>query len=1200
MSDYYRNQDQPNDPFQPSRRRAGEDAPSWDMPQEPADGGMPVWQQPGMMDDFLSEEPAPFGAEMQQSGVPLFGDALDFRTQGDDAPTRIAKPFAQQMVNKRTTVGREPGAFERPAAQPASQQEDAAAAPRRAARTEAPVQPPKPELPAAEEAPAAPRRRRSRVAERAQETPVQAVPPAEQPEFDPFEAGDSEAPRPERRAAVPGGRYTGARTAMPGSGARPPRPADAPRAQAPASDEPAGMQQERRPAPPARRPMPPQGQRPAQPARRPAPPQGQRPAPQGQPPMGQRKAPAEMDPNMRPRRQAVPGQQAPRPADEVFRRPAASVDRPRYEFEDVAEPVDEEPARRRGGVLLPIVIALVVVGALLAGICLPDWENMGGIGGSIAPVKATLVGAFTSVKNMIVPEEDPIKSFSATASDSAAPTQVVFAVQTSKSVTGLRIVDDLGNTVYTGSRSDDAQTSSEVIANSNALLWKPTCTIEQEYSGGFMAYAVKQNGEESEGFAASAPVSIAAPRIMGDPMQNFMCDTTLSGVPARITFGLTTSAAVTAVRVVDGYNTPVASMYLSDPQSADANVIENGDQRIWTLAVEVESAYSGAYEAQYQLDGELNFTPSGMSVDVQLGAEPEPTAEPEQTEPVATAAPTPSPTPVPTPTPPPTPTPSPTPVPTTSPLPALTAEAAAVALPEEVELKVTLYNGTKTMKEFTRERAVNMLNAFTTTVGGSDYAGWRQAGVLTFRSGPLRQNAAYGSVDVQSAKLSEVWSQPIGSMKTNESTVYGVAAPGQPVIVKWPTELRQRMGIKDEMKEVTALKEVIVAGQDGNVHFYNLLTGEATRDPIELGAPSHGGLSVATNGTPVLGVGQYNSRLAKGTVKNGYHILDLVNNKKLKLIAGDGKDKSSNYSGFTGSALFDSATGTMIVGGQNGVLYTAEFGSIKDTYNYQSNEISLSDTRQGYKTQADGQKKTNTNINASVAMYNNYAYYGDIGGILQCVDLNTLTPVWVVDTGDSIEATPALDVEDGSVVSLYTANTIVNGGKKGVCTIRRLNALTGAQDWAYEVPDLAFVNKRDIGVFASPVVGQGAIRELVIFTATNDEAGAKVIALNKADGTVAWETALESPTLSSPVAVYNEDGDAWLIQAESNGKIHLMDATDGSVLDTLSLAPVASAEDDEAAESTLTIEGSPAVYGNLLVIGTTGKDAGGVYCIKIE
>ena len=106
-----------------------------------------------------------------------------------------------------------------------------------------------------------------------------------------------------------------------------------------------------------------------------------------------------------------------------------------------------------------------MVGALLAGICLPDWEGMGGgIGSAIAPVKSTLVGAFTSVKNMIVPEEDPIKSFSAAAADSAAPTQVIFAVQTAKSVMGLRIVDDLGNTVYDGNYSTDKEASGEVIS----------------------------------------------------------------------------------------------------------------------------------------------------------------------------------------------------------------------------------------------------------------------------------------------------------------------------------------------------------------------------------------------------------------------------------------------------------------------------------------------------------------------------------------------------------------------------------------------------------------------------------------------------------------------------------------------------------------------------------------------------------------
>ena len=32
----------------------------------------------------------------------------------------------------------------------------------------------------------------------------------------------------------------------------------------------------------------------------------------------------------------------------------------------------------------------------------------------------------------------------------------------------------------------------------------------------------------------------------------------------------------------------------------------------------------------------------------------------------------------------------------------------------------------------------------------------------------------------------------------------------------------------------------------------------------------------------------------------------------------------------------------------------------------------------------------------------------------------------------------------------------------------------------------------------------------------------------------------------------------------------------------------------------LALDASPAVYGNLLVVGTTGSKAGGVYCIKID
>ncbi|MBQ8150104.1 MAG: hypothetical protein IJ041_06265 [Clostridia bacterium] len=50
---------------------------------------------------------------------------------------------------------------------------------------------------------------------------------------------------------------------------------------------------------------------------------------------------------------------------------------------------------------------------------------------------------------------------------------------------------------------------------------------------------------------------------------------------------------------------------------------------------------------------------------------------------------------------------------------------------------------------------------------------------------------------------------------------------------------------------------------------------------------------------------------------------------------------------------------------------------------------------------------------------------------------------------------------------------------------------------------------------------------------------------------MAWQTALPASAVSSPVAVYNEAGDAWIIQAEIDGKINMLDAKTGAVLSTV-------------------------------------------------
>jgi FOG: WD40-like repeat len=187
--------------------------------------------------------------------------------------------------------------------------------------------------------------------------------------------------------------------------------------------------------------------------------------------------------------------------------------------------------------------------------------------------------------------------------------------------------------------------------------------------------------------------------------------------------------------------------------------------------------------------------------------------------------------------------------------------------------------------------------------------------------------------------------------------------------------------------------------------------------------------------------------------------------------------------------------------------------------------------------------------------------------------------------GDNTDATIALDMESSNTVALYTANTLLRQGKKGVCTVRRLNALTGEEDWKVEI-NCIFNDKISAGAMASPIVGQKSIGNLVIFTLAKTEEGGAVIAFDKTTGSIVWQQNMTNYSHSSPVAVYNEQGTAWIIQGDSTGVMQMMDGQTGSVLTSLQL---------EGA-----IDASPAVYNNILVIGTSKKGNSHIYGIELK
>ena len=236
-------------------------------------------------------------------------------------------------------------------------------------------------------------------------------------------------------------------------------------------------------------------------------------------------------------------------------------------------------------------------------------------------------------------------------------------------------------------------------------------------------------------------------------------------------------------------------------------------------------------------------------------------------------------------------------------------------------------------------------------------------------------------------------------------------------------------------------------------------------------------------------------------------------------------------------------------------------------------------------------------MEASVAMYDGYVFYGDMGGILRCVDVNTMSNIWAIGTGDSIESTVALDLNGDSAIDLFTANEL-NLRKKGDVQVRCIDAMTGRVKWTTDFGVAKDTKKKTVSGFrASPVVGQNALSSLVYYTVTGlssdgcDRLGlpsckAATVALDKETGRIVWTKELSSNSYSSPVAVYDENGDGWIVQAASDGNILLLDGLDGSVTATLQLEG--------------NIEASPAVYNGMLVIATTWSKGSNLYGIEIK
>ena len=441
-------------------------------------------------------------------------------------------------------------------------------------------------------------------------------------------------------------------------------------------------------------------------------------------------------------------------------------------------------------------------------------------------------------------------------------------------------------------------------------------------------------------------------------------------------------------------------------------------------------------------------------------------------------------------------------------------------------------------------------------------------GVLTFRGGNLRQNGAYGSAALEARDFKVLWSRRIGAIDSGYTRWTGVGWTGQPVLVRWPEDLRRGMNIDAAFQSRDDLVEGIYGTLDGNIYFFEAGTGKPTRPPIKLGFPIKGSVSVDPRGYPLLYVGQGISRANGRTGSIGWRVYSLIDQRELFFL--DGRDPlcPRDHGAFDGVCLVDGAADTAILGGENGLFYRIKLNT---RFDREAMSVSVSPrvTAYRYRCALSGE----LGIENSVAAWGGYAWFADNSGLLTCLDLNAMAPVWLLDTGDDTDASIALEPCDDGRLALYTVNQVDKQGREGRCTMRRVDAMTGISDWSFSVKCTSDGDNGG-GGFASPLVGTGPYGDYVYFNICRTEGGGTLFCLNKADGALVWQRDIATGSWSSPVLVRRPDGTGVLVVANATGRgmLRMFDPASGKKLGGIQLRGL--------------IEGSPAVFDDTLVVGT--------------
>lgn len=522
----------------------------------------------------------------------------------------------------------------------------------------------------------------------------------------------------------------------------------------------------------------------------------------------------------------------------------------------------------------------------------------------------------------------------------------------------------------------------------------------------------------------------------------------------------------------------------------------------------------------------------------------------------------------------PTPTPTPEPTPTPVGLPDFKPHSVDGTEPERLISSTAIMVDGEVVEEYESDYEINfdLPERYT-----------ELEGIVTFRGDNFRSGAAYGTASVSSKTLTKVWSKSTSGLSDTDGTYWsGSGWTGQPLIVKWPEATRKNISaMYDWAREKEGLVEVIYATLDGHVYFYELTSGEYTRDPLNLGFNYKGAGALDPRGYPILYVGSgVDSVNGRSRVK----VVNLIDNSVMFEFGHNETFANRGWHMFDSSPLVSAETDQLIYPGENGILYIIHLNT---KYNEQTGELSV-DPDNIVKWKYNGTRSGSRywlGVESSAAIINNYIFLADNGGNLMCLDLNTLELVWVQDVLDDTNCSPVVDVEDGHPY-IYISTSFHYGWRSystAEIPIFKIDAETGEIVWrtdytCYTVQDLSG------GVQGTIAVGKNKLSDMIFVPVarTPGASSGTLAALKKDTGEVVWEKETSMYSWSSPVDFYDADGNGYLLYCNSGFNMFLIDGKTGEQLDYMNLGG--------------NIEASPAMYGNYAVVGTRAMRT---YCIQV-